>query len=140
MAAGRFNDPDRAPVLQPRTRTRLCRQSNQSLSEPPIPSGKRFGEARDWAGIFGDAHGFAQQRLAPVSSPQEASWARVRLEPALFGVEPSLSEPPNPAGKMFGEARDRAGIFGDDRSFRATETGIPRVSFAKAPVNTVCND
>jgi hypothetical protein len=45
----------------------------------------------------------------------------------------SLSVPPIPAGKRFGEARDRAGIFGEDRLFRATETGISRVSRVKAP-------
>jgi hypothetical protein len=36
---------------------------------------------------------------------------------------------------MFGEARDRAGIFGHDGPFRATETGLPDVSCAKAPEN-----
>jgi hypothetical protein len=36
------------------TRTHLYRQSNRSLSEPPISAGKRVGEARDWAAIFAD--------------------------------------------------------------------------------------
>jgi hypothetical protein len=44
-----------------------------------------------------------------------------QLNPSLSANRTSLcQEPPILAGKMFGEARDRAGIFGDDRSFRAT--------------------
>jgi hypothetical protein len=45
----------------------------------------------------------------------------------------SLSALQIPAGKRFGEARDRAGIFGDDCQFRAAETGLSRVSSGKAP-------
>jgi hypothetical protein len=47
----------------------------------------------------------------------------------------SLSAAPIPAGKGFGEARDRAGILGDDCIFCATETGRSRVSSAKAPAS-----
>jgi hypothetical protein len=36
------------------TRTSLCRHSNQSLRAAENSAGKRFGEARDWAAIFGD--------------------------------------------------------------------------------------
>jgi hypothetical protein len=35
------------------TRTRLWRESNQSLSAPGIPAGKTFAKARDRGGIFG---------------------------------------------------------------------------------------
>ena len=34
--------------------TGLSRPSNRSLFTAPIPAGKKFGEARDWAGIFSD--------------------------------------------------------------------------------------
>ena len=37
-----------------KTRTGLSQPSNRSLFAAPIPAGKKFGEARDWAGIFGD--------------------------------------------------------------------------------------
>jgi hypothetical protein len=43
-----------APAQAFGPRTSLCRHSNQSLSAPRIPAGKKFGDARDWAGIFGD--------------------------------------------------------------------------------------
>jgi hypothetical protein len=45
----------------------------------------------------------------------------------------SLSPRRIPAGKRFGQARDRAGIFGGYSVFRATETRLSRVSCAKAP-------
>jgi hypothetical protein len=45
----------------------------------------------------------------------------------------SLSASPIPTGKRFSEGRDWAGIFGHGGPFHATETGIARVSFAKAP-------
>jgi CO/xanthine dehydrogenase Mo-binding subunit len=45
----------------------------------------------------------------------------------------SLFAPPIPAGKRFGEPRDRAGLFGDDRLFCPTETGLSRLFLAKGP-------
>jgi hypothetical protein len=44
---------DRRAAATAQTRTRLCRHSNQSLSAPPIPAGKRISEGRDRAGVFG---------------------------------------------------------------------------------------
>jgi hypothetical protein len=44
----------------------------------------------------------------------------------------SLSARRIPAGKEFGEARDRNGIFGDTGRFRATETALSRVAGGKA--------
>jgi hypothetical protein len=43
-----------------------------------------------------------------------------------------LSVPGIPAGKMFAEARDRGGIFGDTSRLRATETALSRVCGCKA--------
>ena len=56
---------------------------------------------------------------------------------------PSIRSPfaaPISAGKRFGEARDRAGFFGDDCIFCTAETGRPRVSGAKAPEVKVHSD
>ena len=44
----------------------------------------------------------------------------------------SLFASGNSAGKRFGEARDRDGIFGDTGRFRVTETALSRVSGGKA--------
>jgi hypothetical protein len=54
------------------TRTSLCRVSNRSPSAPRIPAGRRFGEARDQAGIFGDCRIFraVETRLSRVSPPK----------------------------------------------------------------------
>jgi hypothetical protein len=47
-----------------RTRTRLWRESNQSLSAPGIPAGKTFAEARDRGGIFDDTCRFPTTETA----------------------------------------------------------------------------
>jgi hypothetical protein len=44
----------------------------------------------------------------------------------------SLSPHAKSAGKKFGEARDRGGIFGDTGRFRATETALAGASGGKA--------
>jgi hypothetical protein len=46
------------------TRTGLWRESNQSLSSPRIPAGKKFGEGRDCAGDFGHASRFRPTETA----------------------------------------------------------------------------
>jgi hypothetical protein len=45
-----------------RSRTRLWRESNQSLSARGIPAGKTVAEGRDWGGIFVDTANCARQR------------------------------------------------------------------------------
>jgi hypothetical protein len=45
---------------------------------------------------------------------------------------PSLFASGNSAGKGFGVARDRGGIFGDTGQLRAAETALSRVSGGKA--------
>jgi hypothetical protein len=45
---------------------------------------------------------------------------------------PSLFASGNSAGKGFGVARDRGGIFGDTGKLRAAETALSRVSGGKA--------
>jgi hypothetical protein len=55
------------PTLQ--TRTRLCRQSNRSLSAQRIPAGKKFGEARDQAGIFGEVPAVMWLEFRAAQSP-----------------------------------------------------------------------
>jgi hypothetical protein len=51
------------------TRTSLCRHSNQSLSATGNSAGKKFGETRDWAGIFGDLPDSGRQRPRYLASP-----------------------------------------------------------------------
>ena len=48
-----------------RTQTGLFRHSNRSLFASRNRAGKRFGEARDWAGIFGDIGQFCVTETAP---------------------------------------------------------------------------
>jgi hypothetical protein len=50
--------------LSAETRTGLCRHSNPSLLARGNSAGKMFGEARDWAGIFGDASRFLATETA----------------------------------------------------------------------------
>src|SRR5271168_1456741 len=77
---------------------------------------------------------------APTLSPY-SGMTTPKFRRALRKTRTGLSQPSNrslfaapiPAGKRFGEARDRAGIFRDDCIFCATETGRSRVSGAKAP-------
>jgi hypothetical protein len=52
-----------------RTQTGLCRHSNQSLFAGGNSAGKEFGEARDWAGFFGDTRRFRGQRPRRPASP-----------------------------------------------------------------------
>jgi hypothetical protein len=68
-------DPARRAQTPPlQNRTRLCRQSNRSLSARRIPAGKRFGEVRDRAGIFGANSVFraTETGLSGVSSAKAA--------------------------------------------------------------------
>jgi hypothetical protein len=62
-----------------RTRTGLCRHSNQSLFASGNSAGKKFGEARDWGGIFGDAARFraAETALSRVSVGKAAESQRL---------------------------------------------------------------
>jgi hypothetical protein len=48
-----------------RTQTGLCRHSNPSLFAGRNSAGKEFGEARDWAGVFGDTRRFRGTETAP---------------------------------------------------------------------------
>jgi hypothetical protein len=52
-----------------RTQTGLCRHSNQSLFAGGNSAGKEFGEARDWAGFFGDTRRFRGTETAPSRVP-----------------------------------------------------------------------
>jgi hypothetical protein len=61
-------------VNRPHTRTRLCRQSNQSFVGTGIPAGKRFSKAGDWARIFRDdclfrAAETGLSRVSPAEAP-----------------------------------------------------------------------
>ena len=51
---GSADDRPSAEVAARNTLTRLCRESNRSLSAYVIPAGKRFGKVRDRDRIFGD--------------------------------------------------------------------------------------
>jgi hypothetical protein len=64
------------------------RGSNRSLFAAPIPAGKRFGEARDHAGIFGDELPIPRDRDSPLpwfprQSPGKSTGAR---KPDLRGT------------------------------------------------------
>jgi hypothetical protein len=48
-----------------RTQTGLRRHSNQPLLAGGNSAGKEFGEARDWAGVFGDTRRFRGTETAP---------------------------------------------------------------------------
>jgi hypothetical protein len=64
---------------QSKARTSLCRHSNPSLSASANSAGKRFGEARDQAGIFGDAgrSWAAETALSRVSGGKAAESQRL---------------------------------------------------------------
>jgi hypothetical protein len=53
------------------TRTRLWRESNQSLLAPGIPAGKTFAEARDRGGVFGDT---SRLRATETTSSRVCGW------------------------------------------------------------------
>ena len=63
------------------------------------------------------------RRVGQGPRPQLA--AHAKLKPVSVESRTGLCPAPQiPAGKKFGEARDRPGIFDRDRLFRATETGL----------------
>jgi hypothetical protein len=55
-----------------RTQIGLCRHSNPSLFAGRNSAGKEFGEARDWAGVFGDTRRFRGTETAPPSATTQS--------------------------------------------------------------------
>jgi hypothetical protein len=92
--------------------------------------GQRAPEKPGRPAVLVKAGRLAARTAGRLDVAEDATQTRTRL----WGQSNrSPSAPRIPAGKKFGEARDRAGIFGHDGPFRATETGLPDVSCAKAP-------
>jgi hypothetical protein len=71
-----------------RTQTGLCRHSNRSLFAGANSAGKRFGDARDWAGFFGDTTGFraAETAVSRVPSGKAAESQRLFRRRQEIGV------------------------------------------------------
>jgi hypothetical protein len=66
-------------------------------------------------------------QLLTIKAQADSDLEQAKAPPAEAGPRGKAG-----AGKRFGEARDRGGIFGDTRRFRATETALFRVSGGKA--------
>jgi hypothetical protein len=61
------------------TRTGLRRHSNRSLLAGRNSAAKEFGEARDWAGVFGDTRRFRVTETAPSRIPRGKAAESQRL-------------------------------------------------------------
>jgi len=102
---------------------------------------RAFARSRSLGPAGTMAVGFPPQGPRPSTSPSAlphdclspAGRTAGRSRPGHPQSNQSLSEPPIPSRRRFGEARDWSAIFADDGQFRATETGFSRVFLAKAP-------